>query len=58
MKAKKKPMETLTPAALNVEIKPRFEVVQVVEPPKRQGGRKVASVDELVEKLKGEAGVL
>ncbi len=58
MKAKKKPLETLTPSALKVDVKPRLETVRVVEPPKRQGGKKVANVDELLEKLKNEAGVL
>lgn len=56
MKAKKKPLEKLTPQDLNVDLTPRLETVKVTEPPKRQGGSKVESVAELVEKLK-EAGV-
>ena len=58
MKAKKKPMEVLTAEQLKVDIQPRIEVQRVVDPPKRQGGKKVADVDELLSKLKGEAGVL
>jgi electron transfer flavoprotein beta subunit len=55
MKAKKKPIEKLSPADLGVDLKPILETVQVAEPPKRVGGGKVESVDELVAKLK-EAG--
>jgi len=58
MKAKKKEMETLTPDDLGVDFVPRLEVVKVAEPPKRQGGGKVESVDELIDKLKNEAKVL
>ncbi|KAJ1917613.1 hypothetical protein IWQ60_007727 [Tieghemiomyces parasiticus] len=58
MKAKKKPLAKMTPAELSVDIEPRIETLKVTEPPKRQGGKKVESVDELLEKLKGEAGVL
>jgi electron transfer flavoprotein beta subunit len=58
MKAKSKPMETKTPADYGVDISPRLSVVKVAEPPKRKGGGKVASVDELVDKLKNEAKVL
>ena len=56
MKAKKKPIEKLSPADLGVDITPRFETVSVTEPPKRVGGVKVANVDELVAKLR-EAGI-
>lgn len=52
MKAKKKPVTKLTPADLNVNLEPQIETVKVTEPPKRVGGAKVESVDELVEKLK------
>ena len=52
MKAKKKPLETVTPAALGVDVTPRLKTLKVVEPPKRTAGVKVASVDELVTKLK------
>lgn len=58
MKAKKKPMEVLSPDALKVEVKERLQVLQVVDPPKRQGGKKVDSVEALVDKLKNEAGVI
>jgi electron transfer flavoprotein beta subunit len=53
MKAKSKPLATMTPDELGVDIKRRLETVKVVEPAKRQAGIKVGSVDELVEKLKG-----
>jgi electron transfer flavoprotein beta subunit len=52
MKAKKKPLTKLTPKDLGVDISPRSEVLKVEEPPKRQGGGKVANVEELVEKIK------
>jgi len=55
MKAKKKPIEKLTPGDLDVDFTPRLETVKVTEPPKRVGGGKVENVDELVAKLK-EAG--
>jgi len=58
MKAKKKPMETTNPAALGVDVTPRIATLKVVEPPKRQGGGKVADVKELVAKLRGEAKVI
>ena len=58
MKAKKKPIEVLDPAALGVDIAPRLTTLKVTEPPKRKGGIKVASVDELVAKLRDEARVI
>lgn len=58
MKAKKKPIDQLTPDELGVETAPRLTYVKVEEPPKRQGGVKVADIDELVAKLKTEAGVI
>ena len=58
MKAKKKPIETLTPEDLGVDVAPRLTVVKVTEPPARAAGVKVASVAELVEKLKNEAKVI
>ena len=58
MKAKKKPMETVTPAALGVDVAPRLATLKVVEPPKRKGGGKVADVAELVAKLRTEAKVI
>jgi electron transfer flavoprotein beta subunit len=58
MKAKKKPIATTTPDALGVDVTPRLVVLKVEEPAKRQGGRKVGSVAELVDKLKTEARVI
>jgi electron transfer flavoprotein beta subunit len=58
MKAKSKPLETKTPADYGIDIAPRLSVIKVAEPPKRQGGGKVASVDELIDKLKNEAKVI
>ncbi|RVU36625.1 electron transfer flavoprotein subunit beta/FixA family protein [Hwanghaeella grinnelliae] len=58
MKAKKKPIDTMSPADLGVEPAKRLEVLKVVEPEKRQGGAKVESVAELVDKLKNEAKVI
>jgi electron transfer flavoprotein beta subunit len=58
MKAKKKQLDTVTPADLGVDPAPRLKTLKVVEPPKRKGGVKVASVQELVAKLKTEARVI
>jgi len=58
MKAKKKPLDTLDPAALGVDVTPRLATLKVVEPPKRKGGGRVADVAELVAKLRGEAKVI
>jgi electron transfer flavoprotein beta subunit len=58
MKAKKKPIDETSPETLGVDTSPRLTVVKTVEPPTRQAGKRVASVAELVEKLKNEAGVL
>ena len=58
MKAKKKPIEALTPDALGVDPSPRLKVLKVVEPAKRKSGAKVKSVAELVEKLRNEAKVI
>ncbi|GFZ85962.1 electron transfer flavoprotein subunit beta/FixA family protein [Elstera cyanobacteriorum] len=58
MKAKKKPLDTVDPAALGVDIAPRLATLKVTEPPKRQGGVKVASVADLVAKLRTEAKVI
>ncbi len=52
MKAKSKPLATKTPADYGVDISPRLKVLKVAEPPVRQAGIKVGSVDELVAKLK------
>jgi electron transfer flavoprotein beta subunit len=58
MKAKKKPIEALTPEALGVDPSPRLKILKVVEPAKRKAGAKVKSVAELVEKLRNEAKVI
>src|SRR5258707_8977824 len=58
MKAKKKPIEDKTPADYGVDVAPRLDVLKTTEPPGRKSGVKVASVAELVAKLKNEAGVL
>ncbi|KAK9818063.1 hypothetical protein WJX72_006482 [[Myrmecia] bisecta] len=58
MKAKKKPIQQLTPEELGVSVTPALQTLQVTEPPKRQGGTKVASVQELVQKLRHEAKVI
>ncbi len=58
MKAKKKPLETLKPDALGVDVAPRLATLKVEEPPKRTAGVKVADVKALVEKLKNEAKVI
>lgn len=52
MKAKKKTIVKVTAAELGVDMTPQLETLKVAEPPKRVGGGKVESVDELVEKLK------
>jgi electron transfer flavoprotein beta subunit len=57
MKAKSKPLANKTPADYGVDISPRLETLKVLEPAKRQGGAKVGSVDELVEKLKSLGAV-
>jgi electron transfer flavoprotein beta subunit len=58
MKAKKKPLETLTPESLGVDITPRLKTLKVTEPASRVAGVMVASVDELVSKLRNEAKVI
>jgi len=58
MKARKKPIETVKPADLGVDVTPRLTVLKVEEPAKRQAGKKVGSVEELVEKLRNEAKVI
>jgi electron transfer flavoprotein beta subunit len=58
MKARKKPIETIKPADLGVDVTPRLTVLKVEEPPKRQAGVKVGSVQELVAKLRNEAKVI
>ncbi|MGF6413534.1 electron transfer flavoprotein subunit beta/FixA family protein [Paraburkholderia sp. MM5482-R1] len=58
MKAKKKPMETIKPEDLGVDVTPRLMTLKVAEPPKRVAGSKVPDVKTLVEKLNTEAKVL
>jgi electron transfer flavoprotein beta subunit len=58
MKAKKKPLETLKPDALGVDVAPRLATLRVEEPPKRKSGVKVPDAKTLVEKLKNEAKVI
>ncbi len=58
MKAKKKPLDTLTPEQLGVDVSPRLKTLKVAEPPKRGAGVKVADVATLVAKLQNEAKVL
>ena len=58
MKAKKKPIEQINVSDLGVDITPRVQQIKVEEPPKRKEGIKVASVAELVQKLKNEAKVI
>jgi electron transfer flavoprotein beta subunit len=58
MKAKKKPIERLTPEALGVDMKPRLVTLKVEEPPRRQAGRKLGSARELVDMLRNEAKVI
>jgi electron transfer flavoprotein beta subunit len=58
MKARKKPIETMTPDALGVDPTPRLQVIKVAEPAKRTAGQKVGSVADLVNKLRTEAKVI
>jgi len=58
MKAKKKPLETVKPADLGVDVAPRLKTLKVAEPAKRGAGVKVPDVAALVDKLKNEAKVI
>ena len=58
MKAKKKPLDTVTPDALGVDVAPRLTTLKVVEPSKRKAGVKVPDVATLIDKLKTEARVI
>jgi len=58
MKAKKKKMEVMDSTAMGVDLEPRLQIIKVEDPPQRAGGKKVDSVDDLVDKLKNEAKVL
>ena len=57
MKAKKKPIDTKSPADYGVDITPRLSVVKVTEPKKREAGEKVADVDALIAKLKSVGAI-
>ena len=58
MKAKKKPLDTVKPADLGVDVAPRLSTLKVSEPPKRSAGERVADVAQLVDKLKNVAKVI
>lgn len=58
MKAKKKPVEVIELESIGLDVTPRIKVEKVEAPVERAGGVIVASVDELIEKLKNEAKVL
>ena len=58
MKAKKKEIAEKTPEDLNITIEQNSEIIKVSEPAQREAGVKVETVDELVDKLKNEAGVI
>ena len=58
MKAKKKQLDIIEPSALGIDYTPRMTIVNISEPPTRQGGIKVDSVDALIDKLKNEAKVI
>ena len=58
MKAKKKPLDVLSPADLGVDTTTRVKLLKVTPPAERQAGIKVADVDQLIEKLKNEAKVI
>ncbi len=58
MKAKKKQLDVIEPSELGVDFSPRLEIVDVSDPPVRQGGIKVPDVDTLIDKLKNEAKVI
>ena len=58
MKAKKKPLDTKSATDLGVDLTPRLTIIGTVEPPARKAGIKVGSVDELIGRLKNEAGVM
>ena len=58
MKAKKKPIDTLTPDELGVDVAPRVKTLKVTEPPKRDAGVRVGNVAELIDRLKNEAKVI
>jgi len=58
MKAKRKPIDVVSPEELGVDVAPRLKILKVEEPAKRQAGARVADVAELVHKLRSEAKVI
>jgi electron transfer flavoprotein beta subunit len=58
MKAKKKPLETVKPEDLGVDVAPRLKTLKVEEPPKRKAGTKVPDIATLVDKLRNEAKII
>ncbi|MDG2187936.1 MAG: electron transfer flavoprotein subunit beta/FixA family protein [Hyphomicrobiales bacterium] len=58
MKAKQKTIDELDPQDLGIDMNPKLVIKKVEEPPKRIGGGKVESIEELIDKLKNEAGVI
>jgi electron transfer flavoprotein beta subunit len=58
MKAKKKPLQVLTPAELGVDTAQTIRTLRVVEPPRRSAGVRVPDVATLVDKLRKEARVI
>ena len=58
MKAKKKPIETIESDSFGIDLSPRLKVLKVSPPPQREAGVIVQSADELIDKLKNDAGVL
>lgn len=58
MKAKQKPLTTITPESLNIDVTPRIKTIKIKNPPARKGGIKVNSVNELLDKLRHEAKVI
>lgn len=58
MRARKKPLETVKPEMLGVDVAPRLHTIKLAEPPKRQAGIKLANAAELVDKLKNVARVI
>jgi electron transfer flavoprotein beta subunit len=58
MEAKKKPIDTMTPDELGVDVTPRLKIINVVEPPKRAAGEIVADAASLVDKLRNEVKII
>jgi electron transfer flavoprotein beta subunit len=58
MRAKSKPLAVLELSSLGIDTTPRLELLNLSDPPKRKGGIKVSSVDELIDKLKNEAKII